>query len=124
MLIAGVAIMPLGILDAAPALVDAVAVAAGIGVGVSSSVIPYVFDQMAMERLARATSSSHFSPPPRSSSRWPRSPNPLKSSPSDSLSPACSPTENPAIKRVPAAQAADPNPEQELSDDRHRAALG
>jgi inner membrane transporter RhtA len=32
-----------------------VAIAAGIGVGVSSSVIPYVFDQLAMARLARAT---------------------------------------------------------------------
>ena len=31
------------------------AIAAGIGVGVSSSVIPYVFDQLAMARLARAT---------------------------------------------------------------------
>src|SRR5436189_5969 len=31
------------------------ATVAGIGVGVSSSVIPYVFDQLAMARLARAT---------------------------------------------------------------------
>ena len=29
--------------------------AAGIGVGVSSSVIPYVFDQLAMAQLARET---------------------------------------------------------------------
>ena len=28
---------------------------AGIGVGISSSVIPYVFDQLAMARLPRAT---------------------------------------------------------------------
>jgi inner membrane transporter RhtA len=41
--------------SAAPAIVDPVAVAAGIGVGVSSSVIPYVFDQLAMARLSRAT---------------------------------------------------------------------
>ena len=34
---------------------DPIAIAAGIGVGVSSSVIPYVFDQLAMARLARAT---------------------------------------------------------------------
>ena len=34
---------------------DPVAIAAGIGVGVTSSVIPYVFDQLAMARLARAT---------------------------------------------------------------------
>src|SRR5436190_683544 len=33
----------------------AFAIAAGIGVGVSSSVIPYVCDQLAMARLARAT---------------------------------------------------------------------
>jgi len=41
--------------SAAPALVDPVAIAAGIGVGVSSSVIPYVCDQLAMARLSRAT---------------------------------------------------------------------
>jgi inner membrane transporter RhtA len=41
--------------SAAPAIVDPVAIAAGIGVGVSSSVIPYVFDQLAMARLSRAT---------------------------------------------------------------------
>jgi inner membrane transporter RhtA len=32
-----------------------VALLAGIGVGISSSVIPYVFDQLAMARLPRAT---------------------------------------------------------------------
>ena len=31
------------------------ALLAGVGVGISSSVIPYVFDQLAMARLARAT---------------------------------------------------------------------
>jgi inner membrane transporter RhtA len=41
--------------SAVPAIVDPVAIAAGIGVGVSSSVIPYVFDQLAMARLSRAT---------------------------------------------------------------------
>src|SRR5439155_157332 len=35
--------------------VDAVAIAAGAGVGISSSVIPYVFDQRALARLPRAT---------------------------------------------------------------------
>jgi inner membrane transporter RhtA len=55
MVIAGVAITPLGFVDAAPALLDPIALGAGIGVGVSSSVIPYVFDQMAMQRLSRAT---------------------------------------------------------------------
>ena len=39
-----------------PALADPVALLAGIGVGVSSSVIPYVADQLALERLrARPT---------------------------------------------------------------------
>ena len=40
---------------AIPALGDPVALAAGVGVGVSSSVIPYVTDQLALARLARAT---------------------------------------------------------------------
>jgi inner membrane transporter RhtA len=38
-----------------PALTDPVAIAAGIGVGVCSSVIPYVADQLAMRELSRAT---------------------------------------------------------------------
>jgi len=54
MLIALVAITPLGVWSAAPALVDPVAVAAGVGVGITSSVIPYVCDQLAMARLSRA----------------------------------------------------------------------
>jgi inner membrane transporter RhtA len=36
-------------------LLDPVAVAAGVGVGISSSVIPYVCDQLAMARMTRAT---------------------------------------------------------------------
>jgi inner membrane transporter RhtA len=55
MLFAFVFVSPLGFADAAHALGDPIAIAAGIGVGVSSSVIPYVFDQLAMARLARAT---------------------------------------------------------------------
>ena len=55
MLVAMVAITPIGIWSAAPALVDPIVLAAGIGVGISSSVIPYVFDQLAMARLSRAT---------------------------------------------------------------------
>jgi inner membrane transporter RhtA len=55
MLIATIAITPIGGWSAAPALADPVAIAAGIGVGVASSVIPYVFDQLAMARLSRAT---------------------------------------------------------------------
>jgi inner membrane transporter RhtA len=38
-----------------PALGDPVALAAGVGVGVCSSVIPYVADQLALRRLSRAT---------------------------------------------------------------------
>jgi inner membrane transporter RhtA len=55
MLVAAVAITPLGGWSAAPAIVDPIAVGAGVGVGVASSVIPYVFDQLAMARLTRAT---------------------------------------------------------------------
>jgi inner membrane transporter RhtA len=40
---------------ALPALSDPVALAAGAGVGISSSVIPYACDQVALRRLARAT---------------------------------------------------------------------
>ena len=55
MLVAFVAIAPMGAWSAAPALLDPIALAAGIGVGICSSVIPYVFDQLAMARLSRAT---------------------------------------------------------------------
>ena len=55
MMFAFVFVSPIGFAGAAHALGDPVAIAAGIGVGVSSSVIPYVFDQLAMARLARAT---------------------------------------------------------------------
>jgi inner membrane transporter RhtA len=55
MLFALVFVWPIGFWSAADALGDPIAIAAGIGVGVSSSVIPYVFDQLAMARLARAT---------------------------------------------------------------------
>jgi inner membrane transporter RhtA len=55
MLVAALAITPLGAWSAAPALLDPIAVAAGIGVGITSSVVPYVCDQLAMARLSRAT---------------------------------------------------------------------
>jgi inner membrane transporter RhtA len=55
MLVALVVATPLGGWDALPAFVDPVALAAGIGVGVTSSVIPYVCDQLAMARMRRAT---------------------------------------------------------------------
>jgi inner membrane transporter RhtA len=55
MMFAFVFVSPIGILGAARAFGDPIALAAGVGVGVSSSVIPYVFDQLAMARLPRAT---------------------------------------------------------------------
>jgi inner membrane transporter RhtA len=48
-------VSPIGLWGAIDAFSDPVALAAGVGVGVSSSVIPYVFDQLAMARLPRAT---------------------------------------------------------------------
>jgi inner membrane transporter RhtA len=55
MLIAAVFAFPIGILDARPALTDPLLFGAAIGVGISSSVIPYICDQLAMARLPRAT---------------------------------------------------------------------
>jgi inner membrane transporter RhtA len=55
MLVAAVVVTPMAGWAAVPALGDPVAIAAGIGVGISSSVIPYVSDQLAMRRLARST---------------------------------------------------------------------
>jgi inner membrane transporter RhtA len=55
MLIAAVVVTPLGGWAVIPALTDPVALAAGVGVGVSSSVIPYVSDQLALARMKRST---------------------------------------------------------------------
>jgi inner membrane transporter RhtA len=55
MLVAALVATPMAGWAAAPALVDPVALAAGLGVGIASSVIPYVCDQLAMARLPRAT---------------------------------------------------------------------
>lgn len=55
MVVAAVVVTPVAGWSAVPALVDPIAVAAGIGVGVASSVIPYVCDQLAMARMRRAT---------------------------------------------------------------------
>jgi inner membrane transporter RhtA len=55
MLIAAVFAFPIGILDARVALTNPLLLGAAIGVGVSSSVIPYICDQLAMARLPRAT---------------------------------------------------------------------
>jgi inner membrane transporter RhtA len=54
-LIATVVAFPFGLGDIGPALRDPLLLAAGIGVGIVSSVIPYVCDQLAMARLPRAT---------------------------------------------------------------------
>jgi inner membrane transporter RhtA len=55
MLIACVVVTPIGGWQVIPALTDPVALLAGVGVGICSSVIPYVSDQLAMRRLPRAT---------------------------------------------------------------------
>lgn len=55
MLIALLTITPIGFTGALPALVQPVLLLAGIGVGICSSVIPYVCDQLAMARLPQAT---------------------------------------------------------------------
>lgn len=55
MLVAMVAGLPVGFSEAMPAFHDPMLLAAGIGVGLASSVIPYVCDQLAMARLSRAS---------------------------------------------------------------------
>jgi threonine/homoserine efflux transporter RhtA len=55
MLVAMLAALPIGIWDAMPAFASPLLLAAAVGVGISSSVIPYVCDQLAMARLPRAT---------------------------------------------------------------------
>jgi len=55
MLIAMVAATPFGLAGALPAFAHPAWLLWGIGVGVCSSVIPYVTDQLAMARLPRAT---------------------------------------------------------------------
>jgi inner membrane transporter RhtA len=55
MAVAFVAVFPVGIVQAARAFTHPVLVLAGVGVGICSSVIPYVCDQLAMARLPRAS---------------------------------------------------------------------
>ena len=55
MLIAALAVTPVGLAGALPAFGRPGLLLAGIGVGVCSSVIPYVTDQLAMARMTRAT---------------------------------------------------------------------
>ena len=55
MAIAFVAVMPIGLVQAMKAFNDPILLAAGVGVGLCSLVIPYVCDQLAMSRLPRAS---------------------------------------------------------------------
>jgi inner membrane transporter RhtA len=55
MLVAMVVITPLGGAQVLPALTDPIALLAGAGVGLSSSVIPYVADQLALAKIPRAS---------------------------------------------------------------------
>jgi inner membrane transporter RhtA len=55
MVVAALAAAPSGVLSAGPALTHPTWLIWGVAVGVCSSVIPYVTDQLAMARLARAT---------------------------------------------------------------------
>jgi len=55
MLVAMAAALPIGFGDALPAFKSPLLLAAAIGVGICSSVIPYVCDQLAMARLPRAS---------------------------------------------------------------------
>jgi inner membrane transporter RhtA len=55
MAVAALAALPIGFAEAAPAFASPWLLLTAIGVGVSSSVIPYICDQLAMRRLPRAT---------------------------------------------------------------------
>ena len=55
MLIASIAVIPIGFTGALPAFLQPKLLLAGVGVAICSSVIPYVCDQLAMARLPRAT---------------------------------------------------------------------
>jgi inner membrane transporter RhtA len=54
MLVAAVVVTPIAGWGVLPAIGDPVALTAGLGVGICSSVVPYVFDQLAMRRLTRS----------------------------------------------------------------------
>jgi inner membrane transporter RhtA len=55
MLIASIVVTPIGLRSASGALLDPKLLLAGVGVGICSSVIPYICDQFAMARLSKAT---------------------------------------------------------------------
>jgi inner membrane transporter RhtA len=48
-------VLPIGLTDALPAFSSPPLLLAAIGVGICSSVIPYICDQLAMSRLPRAS---------------------------------------------------------------------
>jgi inner membrane transporter RhtA len=54
MIVAAVVVTPLAGWATVPAIDDPVALGAGVGVGICSSVIPYVSDQLAMAKLTRS----------------------------------------------------------------------
>jgi inner membrane transporter RhtA len=54
MVLAAVAVTPIAGWAAVPAFTDPAVLAAGVGVGICSSVIPYVSDQLAMAKLTRS----------------------------------------------------------------------
>src|SRR5437764_1462414 len=55
MIIASIVVTPLGLKNALVAVFDPSLLLAGAGVGICSSVIPYICDQFAMARLSKAT---------------------------------------------------------------------
>lgn len=55
MAVAFIVVLPIGFADALPAFFSPQLLLAAIGVGICSSVIPYVCDQLAMSRLPRAS---------------------------------------------------------------------
>lgn len=55
MLVAFLIILPIGFSEAVPTFTSVQLLLAGIGVGICSSVIPYITDQLAMARLPRAS---------------------------------------------------------------------
>ncbi len=61
MMIAMAAALPFGVAQAAPAFLSPALLLAAVGVGISSSVIPYICDQLAMARLKRASFALLFS---------------------------------------------------------------
>jgi inner membrane transporter RhtA len=55
MLVAAIVVTPISAVPALPALTNPTTLLAGVGIGVSSSLIPYVTDQFAMARIKRST---------------------------------------------------------------------